>query len=455
MAHDKTTIDPIPACGEACGRPREASGARPSTARRLGAGGALLAAPGLARAAELDSGDTAWMITATALVLFMTIPGLSLFYAGMVRSRNVLSVFMQCFAIAGLVSLLWALYAYSLAYGDANPVIGGLDKALLRGVTVNAMSGTIPESVFMLYQMAFAIVTPALIVGAFAERMKFSAMLVFMALWVTLCYAPVCHWVWADGWLADLGILDFSGGTVVHINAGTAGLAAVLVLGPRRGYPATPMPPNNLAYTVVGAGMLWVGWFGFNGGSFLAADGVAGMALVVTQLATAAAAMGWMFCEWIRHRKPSVLGIASGAIAGLVAVTPAAGYIAPMSAIIVGLASGVLCFFFATVVKSALGYDDSLDVFGIHCIGGIVGALLTGVFCAATFGGVGFGAGNASIADQLLAQAIGVCATIAYTFVVSFALLQFIDVAMGLRVTEEQEEEGLDLALHDERGYIL
>ena len=455
MAHDTTTIDLTLARGEARRRAREASAARPSTARRLGAAGVLLATPPLALAAELDSGDTAWVITATALVLFMTIPGLSLFYAGMVRSRNVLSVFMQCFAIAGLVSLLWALYAYSLAYGDGNPVIGGLGKAFLRGITVDAMSGTIPESVFMLYQMAFAIITPALIVGAFAERMKFSAMLVFTTLWVTLCYAPVCHWVWADGWLADLGILDFSGGTVVHINAGTAGLAAVLVLGPRRGYPATPMPPNNLAYTVVGAGMLWVGWFGFNGGSFLAADGVAGMALVVTQLATAAAAMGWMFCEWIRHRKPSVLGIASGAIAGLVAITPAAGYIGPMSAIVVGLASGVLCFFFATVIKSALGYDDSLDVFGIHCIGGIVGALLTGVFCATTFGGVGFGEGNASIADQLLAQAIGVCATVAYTFVVSYTLLQFIDVAMGLRVTEEQEEEGLDLALHDERGYIL
>ncbi len=461
MAHDKTTLDltPAPALAPApapARRSREAGGAaRPSAAGRLGAAAALLATPALARAAELDSGNTAWMLTATALVLFMTIPGLSLFYAGMVRSKNVLSVFMQCFALVGLVSILWALYAYSLAYVEWNPLIGGLDKAFLRGVTVDAMSGTIPESVFMLYQMAFAVITPALIVGAFAERMRFSAMLVFMALWVTLCYAPVCHWVWADGWLASLGILDFSGGTVVHINAGTAGLAAVLVLGPRKGYPATPMPPNNLAYTVVGAAMLWIGWFGFNGGSFLAADGVAGMALVVTQLATAAAALGWMACEWIRHGKPSVLGIASGAIAGLVASTPAAGYVGPMSAIVLGLTSGVLCFFSATAVKAALGYDDSLDVFGIHCIGGIVGALLTGVFCVTAFGGAGFGEGNDSIADQLLAQAIGVSATIAYTFVVSFALLVLINAVMGLRVTEEQEEEGLDLALHDERGYIL
>ena len=457
MTDDKTTIDRTPALtrGEARRPSREAAAARPSVARRLGAGAALLATPALARAAELDSGNTAWMLTATALVLFMTIPGLSLFYAGMVRSKNVLSVFMQCFALAGLVSIVWAVLAYSLAYGDWNPIIGGLQKVFLRGVTVDAMSGTIPESVFMLYQMAFAIITPALMVGAFAERMKFSAMLVFMALWVTLCYAPVCHWVWGDGWLASLGILDFSGGTVVHINAGTAGLAAVLVLGPRKGYPATPMPPNNLAYTVVGAAMLWIGWFGFNGGSFLAADGVAGMALVVTQLATAAAALGWMSCEWIRHGKPSVLGIASGAIAGLVASTPAAGYVGPMAAIFLGLASGVLCFFSATAIKAALGYDDSLDVFGIHCIGGIVGALLTGVLCAAAFGGAGFGEGNDSIFGQLLAQAIGVCATIAYTFVVSFALLVLLNVVMGLRVSEEQEEEGLDLALHDERGYIL
>ena len=395
------------------------------------------------------------MISATALVLFMAIPGLALFYAGMVRSKNVLSIFTQCFAIAALVSILWAIYAYSLAFGDGNAVIGGLGRAFLNGLTVDAMSGTIPETVFMMYQLTFAIITPALIVGAFAERMKFSAMLVFMTLWLTLCYAPVCHWVWGGGWLDRLGILDFSGGTVVHINAGVAALAAVLVLGPRKGYPGTPMPPNNLAYTSVGAAMLWVGWFGFNAGSGYAANGVAGMALVATQLATAGAALAWMFFEWRRHGKPSVLGLASGAVSGLVAITPAAGFVGPMSAIVIGAVSGVVCFFVATVLKYALRYDDSLDVFGIHCVGGIVGALLTGVFCAAAFGGAGFGEGNASMAEQLLAQAVGGTATIAYTFVVSFAALVIIDATMGLRVTEEQEEEGLDLALHDERGYIL
>ena len=466
MAHEKTTIGvapvrargptaAVPAAPKACHGPRYAGAARCSVVQRLGVVGALLAMPALALAGELDSGDTAWMLTATALVLFMTVPGLSLFYAGMVRSKNVLSMFMQCFAITALMSILWAVYGYSLAFGEGNPIIGGLGKAFLSGVTVDAVSGTIPETVFMMYQMAFAIITPALIVGAFAERMKFSAMLVFMALWLTLCYAPVCHWIWGGGWLGELGILDFSGGTVVHINAGISGLAAVLVLGPRKGYPATPMPPNNLAYTIVGAAMLWVGWFGFNAGSQFAADGVAGMSLAVTQLATAAAALAWMFCEWVRHGKPSVLGIASGAIAGLVAITPASGYVGPMSAIVIGTASGVLCFFVATVFKSVLGYDDSLDVFGIHCVGGIVGALLTGVFCAASFGGAGFGEGNASMADQLLAQAVGVGVTIAYTFTMSFSALVVIDATMGLRVTEEQEEEGLDLALHDERGYIL
>ena len=417
--------------------------------------GVLFAAPVPALAAELDSGDTAWMLTATALVLFMTIPGLSLFYAGMVRSKNVLSMFMQCFAITAVVSILWGLYAYSLAFGEGNALIGGLGKAFMRGVTVDAMSGTIPETVFMMYQMTFAVITPALIVGAFAERMKFSAMLVFVTIWLTLCYAPVCHWVWGGGWLGGLGILDFSGGTVVHINAGIAGLVAALVLGPRKGYPGTPMPPNNLAYTIIGVAMLWIGWFGFNAGSGHAANAAAGMALVVTQFATAAAALTWMFCEWIRHGKPSVLGIASGAVAGLVAITPASGSAGPMSALLIGMASGVVCFSASTVFKRALGYDDSLDVFGIHCVGGIVGALLTGVFCAASFGGSGFGPGNTSITDQLFAQTIGVVVTIAYTGIVSFATLVLLDFTMGLRVTEEQEEEGLDLALHDERGYIL
>ena len=469
MAHEKTTIDaarmrahaaPVvtataPKERRRARGPRGAGAARCSAVRRLAAAGVLFAAPAAARADVLDSGDTAWMISATALVLFMAIPGLALFYAGMVRSKNVLSIFTQCFAIAALVSILWAIYGYSLAFGEGNAVIGGLGRAFLKGLTVDAMSGTIPETVFMMYQLTFAIITPALIVGAFAERMKFSSMLVFMALWLTFCYAPVCHWVWGGGWLDRLGILDFSGGTVVHINAGVAALAAVLVLGPRKGYPATPMPPNNLAYTSVGAAMLWVGWFGFNAGSGFAANGVAGMALVATQLATAGAALAWMFCEWSRHGKPSVLGLASGAVAGLVAITPASGFVGPMSAIVIGAVSGIVCFFVATVLKDALRYDDSLDVFGIHCVGGIVGALLTGVFCAAAFGGAGFGEGNTSMAEQLLAQAVGVTATIAYTFVVSFAALVIIDATMGLRVTEEQEEEGLDLALHDERGYIL
>ncbi len=426
-----------------------------SIVRLLGAAITLAAVPSLAFAQELDSGDTAWMMAATALVLFMTVPGLSLFYAGMVRSKNVLSVFMQCFAIAGLVSLLWFTYAYSLAFGEGTAVIGDFSRAFLNGVTVDAMMGTIPESVFMTYHMAFAIITPALIVGAFAERMKFSAMLVFIALWLTLCYAPVCHWVWGGGWLDGIGILDFSGGTVVHVNAGVAGLVAAVVIGPRRGYPATPMPPNNLAYTIVGAGMLWVGWFGFNAGSAQAANGAAGMAIAVTQLAAAAAALAWMCCEWIRHGKATVLGIASGAIAGLVVISPAAGSVGPMSAIVMGMASGIACYFTATVLKRLVGYDDSLDVFGIHCVAGVIGALLTGVFCAASFGGAGFGAGNFSIGDQLLSQSVGVVVTVTYTLIVSLVILVLIDVTIGLRVTEEQEEEGLDLALHDERGYIL
>jgi Amt family ammonium transporter len=429
-----------------------------SKATRLAALTALVLAPGAVLADELNSGDTAWMITATALVLFMTVPGLSLFYAGMVRSKNVLSVLMQCFAITGLMTLLWAFYGYSLAFEDGgalNGFVGGLGKAFLSGVTVDAMSGSIPETVFMTFQMTFAVITPALIVGAFAERMKFSTMLVFMALWLTLVYAPVCHWVWGGGWLGQFGILDFAGGTVVHINAGIAGLAACIVLGPRKGYPSTPMPPNNLGYTIIGAGMLWVGWFGFNAGSELAADNVAGMALAVTQLATAAAALTWMFCEWTAHGKPSVLGIASGAVAGLVAITPASGAVGPMGAIIIGIASGLVCFIFSTRIKRAMGYDDSLDVFGIHAIGGIIGALLTGVFAAQSLGGAGFGDGNTSIGSQVVAQGIGVVATMVYTFIVSFIVLKILDALMGLRVSEEQEQEGLDLALHDERGYIL
>ena len=407
-------------------------------------------------AAVLSSGDTAWMLTATALVLFMTIPGLSLFYGGMVRSKNILSVLMQCFAITSLMTLLWVLYAYSIAFGGDGPFWGGLSKMFLAGVGVDTLTGTIPETVFMTFQMTFAIITPALMVGAFAERMKFSAMLIFMTIWMTLVYAPICHWVWGGGgWLGNKGILDFAGGTVVHINAGIAGLVAAIVLGKRKGYPTTAMPPHNLGYTLMGASMLWVGWFGFNAGSELAADGVAGMAMAVTQIATAAAALSWMFIEWAKHGKPSVLGIASGAVAGLVAITPASGAVGPMGAIAIGLASGAGCFITSTTLKRAMGYDDSLDVFGIHAVGGIIGAILTGVFCAEFLGGAGFGGDITSISAQIKVQAVGVGATIVYTGIVSFIILKVLDGIMGLRVTDDEESEGLDLSQHGERGYII
>ena len=404
----------------------------------------------------LSSGDTAWMITATALVLFMTIPGLSLFYAGMVRSKNVLSVLMQCFAITSLMTILWVVFGYSIAFGGEGAFWGGLSKMFLAGVGVDSLSGTIPETVFITFQMTFAIITPALMVGAFAERMKFSSMLVFMTIWLIFVYAPICHWVWGDGgWLGSKGILDFAGGTVVHINAGIAGLVAALVLGKRKGYPTTAMPPHNLGYTMIGTSMLWVGWFGFNAGSELAADGAAGMAMVVTQIATAAAAITWMFCEWIGHGKPSVLGIASGAVSGLVAITPACGSVGPMGAMVIGFAAGFGCFLASTKIKRALGYDDSLDVFGVHAVGGIIGALLTGVFCAESLGGAGFGGDITNIGSQVGVQTLGIVAASIYTAIVSFIILKVVDGVMGLRVTDEEEMLGLDLALHDERGYIL
>jgi ammonium transporter, Amt family len=404
----------------------------------------------------INSGDTAWMLTATALVLFMTIPGLSLFYAGMVRSKNVLSVLMQCFAITSLMTVLWVIYGYSMAFGGAGSFWGGLSKVFLNGMTVDSLSGSIPESVFMTFQMTFAIITPALIVGAFAERMKFSAILIFMTLWFTIVYAPVCHWVWGEGgWLGSKGILDFAGGTVVHINAGIAGLVAAIVLGKRKGYPEKHMPPHNLGYTLMGASMLWVGWFGFNAGSELAADGTAGMAMAVTQIATATAALGWMFCEWIGHGKPSVLGIASGAVAGLVAITPASGAVGPMGALAIGAAAGVGCFIASTKIKRLIGYDDSLDVFGVHAVGGIIGALLTGVFCAQSLGGVGFGDGITGIGGQVWVQLIGITATVVYSGVASFVILKAVDAVVGLRVADDEETEGLDLSQHDERGYNL
>ncbi|WP_194788174.1 ammonium transporter [Pseudomonas sp. UFMG81] len=443
------------------------------TLRKIAGLGALLSLvmPGLALAEEtaapvLNSGDTAWMLTSTALVLFMTIPGLALFYGGMVRSKNVLSVMMQCFAITGLISILWVIYGYSLAFDTTgmekgvlnfNSFIGGFSKAFLNGVTPSGLTSAtalFPEAVFITFQMTFAIITPALIVGAFAERMKFSAMLIFMGVWFTLVYAPIAHMVWSgDGALMwDWGVLDFAGGTVVHINAGIAGLVCCLVLGKRKGYPTTPMAPHNLGYTLMGAAMLWIGWFGFNAGSAAAANGTAGMAMLVTQIATAAAAMGWMFAEWVFHGKPSALGIASGVVAGLVAITPAAGTVGPMGALVIGLVSGVVCYFCATSLKRKLGYDDSLDAFGVHGIGGIIGALLTGVFAAPALGG--FGAVT-DIAAQFWIQAKGVLFTVVYTAIVTYVILKVLDLVMGLRVNEEEESVGLDLAQHNERGYNL
>lgn len=403
----------------------------------------------------LDSGDTAWMLTSTALVLFMAIPGLSLFYAGMVRTKNALSVMVQCFAIACLVTVLWTFYLYSLVFGDdVGGLIGNLDNIFMRRVDTETLSGTIPESVFSMFQLTFAIIAPALMVGAFAERMKFSALLWFMGLWVTLVYAPIAHWVWGGGWLGKFGVLDFAGGTVVHINAGIAGLIAALVMGKRSGYPGTPMKPSNLVLTVVGAAMLWVGWFGFNAGSALAADGTAGMAMAVTQIAAATAALTWMFSEWVSHGKPSALGLVSGAVAGLVAITPASGFVGPMGALVIGIAGGYGCYLVVVKVKRRLGYDDSLDVFGVHAVGGIIGAMLTGVFVDAGLGGAGLGEDITMIA-QVGKQFVGVVVTIVYCGLVSFVVLKGLDMTIGLRVMDEEEELGLDLVSHDEQAYNI
>jgi Amt family ammonium transporter len=411
----------------------------------------MLAGPAMAAEDKLDSGDTAWMLTATALVLLMTVPGLALFYGGMVRKTNVLTMVMQSFAICCLSTVLWMVIGYSLAFdggGAANAVVGGLSRMFLAGMTLEAMSGTIPESVFMTFQMTFAIITPALITGAFADRMKFSAMLIFMGAWVVLVYSPVVHWVWGGGFLAEQGVLDFAGGTVVHINAGVAGLVAAIMLGRRRGYGVENMAPHNLVLSVIGASMLWVGWFGFNAGSALAANNGAGMAMAVTQICTAAAALSWMFAEWIVHGKPSILGIVSGAVSGLVAITPAAGFVGPMGALLIGIVAGVACFWGATSLKRKCGYDDSLDVFGVHGIGGIVGALLTGVFAVEAIGGTpGLLEGNPG---QVWIQFVGILATIAYSAVATAIILKIVDMIVGLRVEEEAEIEGLDINLHGE-----
>ena len=427
---------------------------------------AMCAVPVTAFAQEIDSGDTAWMLTATALVLFMTIPGLSLFYAGLVRSKNVLSVLMQCFAITALSSVIWAVIGYSIAFNtdgmeagvfNLNSLVGGLGAVFLKGVTVDSVSGTIPESVWIVFQMTFFIITPALICGAFAERMKFSAVLLFTAFWSIFVYAPICHMAWSgDGALIwDWGTLDFAGGTVVHINAGIAALVACIMVGKRAGYPQRPMPPHNMTLSVIGAGMLWVGWFGFNAGSAASAGGSAGMAMLVTQLSTAAATLTWMGIEWVKHGKPSVLGAITGAVAGLVAITPASGSCGPMGALAIGFAAGLFCFLGATSLKKALGYDDSLDAFGVHGIGGIVGAILTGVFCSPALGGQGFGSDDFTIVTQVLSQLKSIGVTIVWCGVGSFVILKAIDLTIGLRVTEEEESEGLDHTQHEETGYIL
>ncbi len=405
----------------------------------------------------LDTGDTAWILTSTALVLFMTIPGLSLFYAGLVRSKNVLSVLMQCFAITCLVSILWLVFGYSLAFSDGgivNSWLGGLSNAFLSEVTRASLSGTIPETVFVMFQLTFAIITPALVVGGFAERMKFSSMLWFSALWLLVVYLPVCHWVWGGGWLGEKGILDFAGGLVVHLTAGTGAIVAAMVLGKRRGFPRTAMPPHNLTMSVTGAGMLWVGWFGFNAGSAIAANQDAGMAMLVTHLSAATASLVWMFSEWIRYGKPSVLGIVTGMVAGLGSITPASGFVGPIGALVIGAIAGLVCFLATNFIKRVLHIDDSLDVFPVHGIGGILGTLLCGILVAEVFGGAGLAEG-VTMGQQVWVQLQGVLAVLAWTAVATFVILQVIRIIVGLRVDEQQEVEGLDITQHEETGYNM
>jgi ammonium transporter, Amt family len=406
---------------------------------------------------KLDPANTAWMITASLLVLFMTLPGLALFYAGLVRAKNVLSVLMQCFAITCVVTLAWVIVAYSIAFGDggaANAWWGGLDKAFLSGIDVKTVKGSIPETVFAMFQLTFAIITPALVIGGYAERVKFAGMLLFSTLWLLLVYAPIAHWVWGDGWLGKLGLMDFAGGTVVHLNAGMAALVAAVVLGRRRGFPDTPMPPHNLTMTVAGASMLWVGWFGFNAGSALAADGAAGMAMLVTHIGAATGAFAWMVCEWTRYGKPSVLGIVTGMVAGLGTITPASGFVGPIGALAIGGAAGVLCFFATNFMKRSLGVDDSLDVFPVHGVGGMLGTTLTGVFAATALGGVGYPEGQ-TMGGQILVQLAGIVAVGLWSGVITYVLLKVSDAVIGMRVASEEETEGLDTVLHNEKGYNL
>lgn len=403
----------------------------------------------------LDSGDTAWILTSTALVLFMTIPGLSLFYAGLVRAKNALSVLMQCFSITCVVSIVWLLYGYSLAFSDGgswNSLIGGLSAMGLAGIERGSMYGSIPETLFVMFQLTFAIITVALIVGGFAERMKFSAMLLFSLLWVTVVYFPVCHWVWGGGWLGEAGLLDFAGGTVVHITAGVGALVAAVVMRERVGFPTTPMPPHNLVLTVVGAGMLWVGWFGFNAGSAVAAGSDAGMAMLVTHISAAAASLTWAAIEWVRQGKPSVLGIVTGMVAGLGTITPASGFVGPLAALVMGILAGAICYTATQIIKRGLKIDDSLDVFPVHGVGGVLGTLLVGVFVASQYGGAGLAEG-VTIGKQFMVQLTGVASVIAWTVIASFVVLKIVHALVGLRVDKDEEIEGLDIKQYNEKGY--
>jgi len=411
---------------------------------------------------DFSGADTAWMLTSTALVLFMTIPGLSLFYAGLVRVKNALSVLMQCFALTALMSVLWFVVGYTLAFGSSGveqgPWIGDLGNLFLAKVTMDSMSGSIPETLFVMFQLTFAVITPALIVGGFAERMRFSAMLIFSSLWLVLVYAPICHWVWGGGWLGDMGLQDFAGGSVVHITAGVAALIAATSMGGRRGFGSAAMPPHNLTMTVTGAGMLWVGWFGFNAGSAVAADSSAAMAMLVTHLSAACGSLAWMTMEWLRHGKPSVLGIVTGMVAGLGTITPASGSVGPAGAVVIGLSAGVICYFATITLKNRLNIDDSLDVFPVHGVGGMLGLFMAGIFCSPALGifsGNGFSDGVSTIGGQLGIQLTGIAATFVYTAIVSWVLLRAVNAIVSVRVDQEDETAGLDIVLHDERGYDL
>jgi Amt family ammonium transporter len=419
----------------------------------------LMCSPAIAAEANtIDSGDTAWILTSTALVLFMTLPGLALFYGGLVRSKNVLSILIQCFAIAGIVTILWLIGGYSIAFSEGNSLFGGLSKFLFAGIKEGSMSGNIPESLFSIFQMTFAIITPALIIGGFAERMKFSAVCLFSAIWFILVYAPITHWVWGGGWLQERGLLDFAGGTVVHITAGVASLVAALVIGPRRNFPHSLTRPHNMTLTVAGAGMLWVGWFGFNGGSALAANGDAAMAVLVTHISASAGAMTWMFYEWVKFGKPTVLGTVTGMVAGLGTITPASGFVGPAGALVIGTAAGLICFNAVHLIKQALKIDDSLDVFPVHGVGGMLGTILTGVFASTglgVFSGQGFAEGIHSISKQVSVQLIGVVATVLYTAIATFIIIKIVGIITGLKVTPDVETTGVDIDQHGEEGYLV